>query len=76
MARFIKEALERCNPQGIIVHCEAGQSRSAAIAAALAMHYNGDDREFWGAQMYGRVFTPNAHVYRVMSDTMPPMVES
>jgi len=51
----------------IIVHCDAGLSRSPGVAAALALKYNGDDREFWSGTMYGGMrFHPNSHVYNVM----------
>lgn len=42
----------------ILVHCEAGISRSAGVAAALSWLYNGDD-EHWH-----KVKLPNAHVKR------------
>lgn len=44
----------------IIVHCEAGISRSAGCAAAIGMYLCGDDSEIW------QNFLPNCHVYRVM----------
>lgn len=53
----------------IVVHCDAGQSRSAAVAAALSVIYNdGDDRQFWGTdQMYGaKMYSPNRLVYRTI----------
>jgi len=48
----------------LVVHCEAGVSRSPAIAAVLAKIHLGDDKAFFKAP-----FTPNMHVYRVMLDT-------
>lgn len=48
----------------LVVHCEAGVSRSPAIAAVLAKIHFGDDKAFFKAP-----FTPNMHVYRVMLDT-------
>jgi predicted protein tyrosine phosphatase len=42
----------------IIVHCDAGYSRSPAIAAALSKHYNGTDKEFFER------YKPNMLVYR------------
>ena len=47
----------------LVVHCEAGVSRSPAIAAVLAKVLYGDDSQFFKAP-----FTPNMHVYRVMLD--------
>lgn len=50
----------------ILVHCDAGQSRSAGVAAAIAKFFNGDDNEFFsGGGMYGTPrYTPNRLVYR------------
>ena len=41
----------------VVVHCEAGMSRSPAIAAALCSSMGGDDRGFW------KDYQPNAYVY-------------
>ncbi len=42
----------------IIVHCEAGISRSAGVAGALSLIYNGSD------QYYFDKYIPNIFVYR------------
>lgn len=44
----------------IIVHCDAGLSRSPAVAAAIAKALGEDDSEFF------RRYRPNAHVYRML----------
>jgi predicted protein tyrosine phosphatase len=41
----------------IIVHCAAGISRSAGVAAALSMVLNGNDNEIWDSKHY----LPNTH---------------
>ena len=46
----------------VVVHCEAGVSRSPAVAAALCKGLGGDDRRFF------RMYQPNMHVYRLMLD--------
>lgn len=46
-AELITDIVARNLDKKIIVHCDAGQSRSAGIAAALAKYYNGDDEEFF-----------------------------
>ena len=45
----------------IVVHCDAGVSRSAAIAAALAKVLRGDDAEFFAGR-----YRPNRRVYRAV----------
>lgn len=50
--------------EGIIVHCLAGMSRSAAIAAAISEKYNGHDSNIF------KTHTPNMHVYRMMINSM------
>lgn len=52
----------------VICQCEAGQSRSVGLAAALSKFFNGDDSEFFsGSGMYAPTSrTPNMHVYNVM----------
>ena len=44
----------------LMVHCNAGVSRSAAVAAAISKTYNGHCTEYfyW--------YCPNPHVYKVM----------
>ncbi len=44
----------------ILVHCEAGISRSSGIAGALSLIYNGDDQHFFS------MYLPNILVYRTI----------
>ena len=44
----------------IIIHCDAGVSRSAGVAAALSKIINGSDFEFFNSGLY----RPNMRVYR------------
>jgi predicted protein tyrosine phosphatase len=48
--------------QWFVVHCDAGMSRSPAVAAALAHGLGLDPRPFFFQ------FVPNMHVYRTMVD--------
>ncbi len=47
----------------ILLHCDAGGSRSPGIAAAIAKILNGDDAEWF------KRYTPNMFVYRTMLET-------
>ncbi len=51
----------------VIVHCDAGVSRSPAVAAALARVLNDDDTEFFGGR-----YRPNMRVYRFLLEARPP----
>ena len=53
---FVKENLDA---ELCIVHCDAGVSRSAAVAAAIGKFINGDDMFIFGRPR----FSPNTHVY-------------
>jgi predicted protein tyrosine phosphatase len=48
----------------ILIHCTAGKSRSAAIAAALHKVLNGSDEPIFGNKRY----SPNMRVYRMVLD--------
>jgi len=82
MARSIKgqllELQAEWNIDTIICHCEAGQSRSAGVAAALANFLNGNDMEFFNSSgVYGvKKYTPNMHVYRTMLNVLHEQGES
>lgn len=55
---------EHCSHiERILVHCDAGVSRSAAVGAALARVLNGDDAEFFGGR-----YRPNMRVYQILLD--------
>lgn len=54
---FVKSCKEATDL--IVVHCEAGISRSAGVAGALSLIYNGSDKEFFSGY-----FHPNMLVYR------------
>ena len=56
---FVREHLSAI--ERVIVHCDAGMSRSPAVAAALARVLNGDDAEFFGGR-----YRPNKRVYETM----------
>ena len=60
MAKFVKGAID--NVDKIIVHCRAGQSRSAGIAAAILKYYTNDDTSIFNNPRY----TPNMLCYRMM----------
>jgi len=70
MAGDIIEALrDQVDPaertiKGIVVHCDAGISRSAGVGAALALWFNGEE------QLYGRGLVPNKLVYRTMLNVL------
>jgi predicted protein tyrosine phosphatase len=51
--------------RAIVVHCEAGMSRSPAVAAAICKGLGEDDSRFW------REYQPNQFVYDLLLRTMP-----
>ncbi len=53
---------------GIVVHCHAGVSRSAAVAAALSEWLNGEEADF-----FENYFLPNPRVHDILSRTIAIM---
>lgn len=64
IAEFIKHNMRNCNK--IIVHCGAGQSRSAGVAAAILKYFNGDDTQIFDNRRY----TPNMRCYRLTLEAL------
>ncbi len=60
---FVKQVWNRIGV--MMVHCEEGNSRGPAVAAAISQIYLGDDRIYFLPYMY----QPNQLVYRVLMDT-------
>ena len=65
-AKKIAEFVSQNKDKIIIVHCDAGQSRSAGIAAAISRYYNNYDSEYFDNPRY----TPNMLCYRLMMNAM------
>lgn len=65
MAHKIIQILRLYEGHALIVHCGAGVSRSAGMAAAIDKHYNGSDFEFFKA-----LYRPNMLVYRTMLEAL------
>ena len=63
IADFVREQMQN-NVNLIVVHCEAGMSRSAGVATALSQFYNHDETHFLVH------YRPNAHVRRVMLNAL------
>ncbi len=61
---FISERMGRVDT--LVVQCEAGWSRSPAIAAAISFSIGEDASRFF------RDYGPNVHVFRTMMLTLPP----
>lgn len=63
-AKKIIDAVEKYKDQveQIIVHCDAGYSRSPATAAAISLWLNHSDEEFFNPKKY----CPNMTVYRTL----------
>lgn len=55
-ALLIKKFIYAHNVNRIIIHCDAGVSRSAGIGAALNKYFNGRD------QFYFDNYCPNMHI--------------
>ena len=58
-AEKIADFVERSKQDLIIVHCDAGISRSTAVAAAILRHYTGNDDKIFDNDSY----SPNIWVY-------------
>lgn len=65
-ARKIRSFLEANKGYKVIVHCDAGISRSAGVAAAIMKHYNGDDTPIFDNPRY----VPNMRCYRKMLEEL------
>lgn len=62
IVKFVNEHIN--DVEEIIVHCEAGVSRSAGVCAALMLIVNGDDKEIFENSKY----CPNRVCYRYILD--------
>lgn len=65
IAYFMKSLVHQ-KPDTIIVSCDGGVSRSAAVAAAILLRYKEDDMEIWSD---GK-FSPNRLVYELTSSSL------
>ena len=65
IARFVRENRDKL----IIVHCDAGFSRSAGVGAAIAKYFTGDAKRYFG----GVDYEPNMWCY---SKTMMALLEA
>lgn len=59
-AQRVVAFVEKYKDKRILVHCDAGISRSSAVAAAILKHYTGDDSMIFDSRWYN----PNRWVYR------------
>lgn len=65
-ASLVKRLLDRFPNTDIIVHCDAGVSRSSGIAAAILKAYTGDDSRIFNNPRY----RPNMRCYRFVLDEL------
>lgn len=61
--QFVKSMM-RDKVEVMVVHCQAGISRSPAVCAALAELYGQNNDNF----MRSKLYVPNMHVYRTLLD--------
>lgn len=65
-AFVIKHLLKKFPNVDVIVHCDAGISRSSGVAAAILKAYTGDDSQIFNSPRY----RPNMRCYRVVLDEL------
>lgn len=63
MAGQILDFYQQHSTKVVLIHCDAGQCRSPAVAAALSKIFTGDD-----FQWFKPPYTPNSSVYRVIME--------
>jgi predicted protein tyrosine phosphatase len=68
--KILKAMLENINVPLVLVHCEAGISRSSATAAALSVIFNIHELDVWDHPDY----SPNKRVYKGILRTWNKMV--
>ena len=76
IASFVADAKER-GINTVVVHCDMGQSRSVAIAAALSLYYNDTVGKFTKGRRYQPVgscgfqtFNPNPRIFHLTVDAL------
>ncbi len=65
-AAKVAQFLSRHPNRDVIVHCDAGLSRSAGVAAAIMKHFNGDDSPVFDSGKY----YPNMWCYRLTLEAL------
>jgi len=73
MARAIVAFVRQWQESGVQmfrIHCDAGHSRSVAVAAALARYFNDNDMDWGPPAQHTEMFAPNRLVYRLMLDAL------
>ncbi len=71
-ARAVWEFVDqhRTEIERVVVHCDAGLSRSPAVAAAISRCLDGDDAEFFAR------YRPNMRVYRTLLEVWEERAEA
>lgn len=64
IAEFIRHVAHRDDVNTVVVHCDAGSSRSPGVAAAIAKYYFGDDSKFFER------YTPNHRCYSLIIEEL------
>lgn len=65
-AAKVAQFLRRHSNMDVIVHCDAGLSRSAGVAAAIMKHFNDDDSPVFDSGKY----YPNTWCYRLTLEAL------
>lgn len=70
-AKTVVDFVETYKDKRILVHCDAGISRSSAVAAAILKHYTGNDDMIFDSRWYN----PNRWVYRKVLEAFESEVD-
>ena len=65
IADFVRSIENNNEIERLVVHCGAGVSRSAGVAAACSLYLLGDDSEFFSSR-----YCPNRTCYRMVLDAL------
>jgi len=69
IANFAKKWWDKCDQ--IVVHCDAGVSRSAGVAGAILKHFTGSDAQIF----YDWFYVPNMLCYRKVLNALHKLEE-